>query len=220
PGRARLRPDEDEERVGGDGGDVAFLIEHEPLEPAVAVTPPDAGREPHVDVRTRGDLAHEVLRHAPGERRCAYDEGDLRCVPAQVDRRLPGRVPPTDDEDAPARELLPVGRRRAVEDTASGELVELIDPEAPVRDTAGEDDTRRLRVHPTGDREHVPPAGEGPEGLPPAQERERRAEAPGLLVRARGEPGPRDPAREAEVVANPGARARLPADRLALDDER
>ena len=47
-----------------------------------------------------------------------------------------------------------------------------------------------------------------------------RAEHPGLLVGALGELGAADAAREAEVVADQRAGARLAADRLALDDQR
>ena len=53
-----------------------------------------------------------------------------------------------------------------------------------------------------------------------AREQERRSEDPRLLVGALRELGPAQPTREAEVVADAGARACLAADRLALDDER
>jgi hypothetical protein len=60
----------------------------------------------------------------------------------------------------------------------------------------------------------------GLEALHVPHQQEARAEDPCLLVGAGRELAAGDAALEAEVVANPGARARLAADRLPLDHER
>src|SRR5439155_21912938 len=127
-----------------------------------------------------------------------------------------GRVPAAVADYAPVGELLAGRGRRAVEDSASGQLAELTDLETAVRDPSGDDHARRLGVHPAGDREDVPPVDRAqPRDVP--HEEKPRAEDPSLLTGALRELGSGDPSGETESVADPCARAGLAPDRLPLD---
>ena len=158
-------------------------------------------------------LRHALLDGASAEER------DAPGVARQVHRRLTGRVRAADDVDALPRELPRLGRRRPVVDTPPLQVRERRNVEPPIRDSRREDDASRLDARAAGYRDGVRGLAEL-DVLHLAREQERRTEDPCLLVRALRELGAAQPPRESEVVADPRARSRLPADRLALDDQR
>ena len=135
-------------------------------------------------------------------------------ITREMHRGLAGRVRPADDEHARARELPGLRRRRPVEDADAVEVGQRGDVQSAIRDAHPEDDRAR-GPRTTRDRD-----GElfalRVEPIHLAGEEKRGSEDPRLLVRALRQLGTAQAAREAEVVADPCARASLSADRVAL----
>ena len=114
---------------------------------------------------------------------------------------------------------MPLDGRGAVVDPGTRELLQSRDADAPVGHAGGEQDRPPGRDVAAVAADSVGLTLE-PKRDDLAAERELDAENPCLLVGALGELGAGDPAGEAEVVADQRARARLPADRLALEHQR
>ena len=93
-------------------------------------------------------------------------------------------------------------------------------PSAPVGDAGREHDTRERSPRRRRRSQTTCRSPSVRSSVDLARQHELRPEDPRLLVGALRELGAADAAREAEVVADQRARARLAADRLALDDER
>ena len=140
-------------------------------------------------------------------------------VPGEVKGGLARGVPGAHHGDALALHRPGLGRRGSVEHAHPDQAVEARDPEAPVRDARGDHHRARDGVDAGSEREDVvfTPRRER-RGTP--HEHELGAELARLVVGAGGELAAAEAAREPEVVADPGARARLPAERARLDDER
>ena len=138
-----------------------------------------------------------------------------RCIAA-----WPAELPPPSTNDVPAGSRGGLRTGRPVEDARARPA-----PRAPGCRAGGR--RRRWRAPRSGRsprrrRRSRARAGRAPCGARSTSrhQQEARAEDPGLLVGALGELGAADAAGEAEVVADQRAGAGLPADRLALDDER
>ena len=139
---------------------------------------------------------------------------------ARYSAAWPAELPPPTTYDVRARAGLGLADRRAVVDARADERLDLGHAEAAVLDAGGEHDgaARRSRCRRRPLITWWSPSVRSPRHV--LHQQEVGAEHPGLLVRALRELGPADPAREAEVVADPRARPGLAADRLALDHER
>jgi hypothetical protein len=124
-----MRTKSDVRRYRGRG---AGSAQRELLEALLARTADDLGRDPNVDARNRVDLVSQILRHARGKCGGPYDQSDPPGIPAEVDGRLPGRVPAADHVHLTTREPLPLGRRRAVEHADTVEVLEVGDVETAV----------------------------------------------------------------------------------------
>ena len=196
------------------------VAKHQRLEPPLGVggRVGDLGPVADLDVPARRQRLAQVARHALGEVGAPDHQGHALGIPRQVDRRLTGRVAAADDDHRFARERRGL-RAGGVEDARIGHLLERRDLEAAVGRARGEHHRGRLDVWLAGDLEPQPPSARTQPGHL-AHDQEGGAEHPCLLISALGELAAADPAREAEVVANQRARARLASDGLALDDQR
>ena len=89
-----------------------------------------------------GEALGEVVRHRLAEVFTADEDVDVAGVPSQEQGRLPGRVGPTDDHGVPAGHHVRLQLTGGVVDTASLEVREAGQVQAPVSDTAGDDHGR------------------------------------------------------------------------------
>ena len=105
----------------------------------------------------------------------------------------------------------------AVEDALAGEAVEALDRQVPPGDAAGENDRRRPQDV-TAVEVHL--MGRGVDSRDRPRDEDLGAESACLLERPAREVAARHARGEAEVVLDPGGRARLAAGRLALDHDR
>jgi len=182
-----------------------------------AIGPDDLGTGADRDLRDVLDLLDEVERHGPLQRRPA-DQDRHRLGPAgQVNGGLPGRVGPADDEHVLSRARCRLGERGAVVDAAAGHLVEPRGVQPAVGDAGGEDDGVRV------DRAVVREADAARGAVDLQADHVARGEHLGselgrLPAGPVGELGPGHPVREAQVVLDPGALARLASGRGALDE--
>ena len=141
-------------------------------------------------------------------------------VRAKIQRRLPGRVPSTDDEDGPAGARLRLHLGRGVVDADAFEIGEPIEGQTVVPRAGGNDhrlrrdDSRRRRIGPRA----TPPSEDSATALVPSFTRTpnfracRTARAVELFT---GKPG-----RKAEVVLDPSRGARLAAEGGVLGERR
>ena len=220
PGGMRAGTDQDVERRGADAPPLAgrVVTQLEPLEAPVSAAIDDLRLRQHLDVGGRANRLAQILRHVLAERGAADHQSHVGCGARQVQRRLAGRVAPADDVDVPGVEAEALDGRSAVVDAGPRQGLQPGDADPGVGDPGGEQDRA-----PGGD---VALIAQDPVRLVleleldhlPA-DRELDPEHPRLLVGALRKLGPGDAASEAEVVADQRARARLAADRLALDDE-
>src|SRR5215204_7393212 len=109
--------------------------------------------------------------------------------------------------------------RSAVENAGADQGLEVWNVQAAVVRAGGEDHRTRSELPRIGNRhrQSVPVASEADSS---AHEHEVRTEDPGLLIGLLGEPASTDAARKSEVVADPRARGRLPADPTLPQDQR
>ena len=171
-----------------------------------------------VDVPRRADLLDEVLRHARRDVGPADEEGDVPGVLGEVQRSLTGRVPTADHVHRLPGHGPRLRHRSPVEDAHDRELLELGDAQPPVVHTGRHD--RRAGAHRGSVRELyalLVAVGLQPGG--PPEEVNSAPNDPGLLEGPEGQVVAADAPREPRVVADERARARLAADRLALDDQ-
>ena len=94
----------------------------------------DTSSQPHVDVRRRLNLTHEVVGHAGLERRAAHDQRDVARELRQVESRLARRVGTPHDAYPFACESGGFGPGGPVEKSRSGPPIERWNAESPVLD--------------------------------------------------------------------------------------
>ena len=137
-----------------------------------------------------------------------------------MERGLPGRVPAADDVDVLAGERLRLRHRRAVVDAGALQVDAARGLEPSVLDTESEDDGSSGDLRPAVGGSHDEASLVALERDDSASDLRPGAEEPRLLVGALGELPASEPAGKAEVVADQGARARLPADAAAVEHGR
>ena len=160
----------------------------------------------------------EVLRHALGERGSSHHDGDAPRIAQQMHGGLARRVAAADDVDVLGREGLRLRERCPVEDPGPSKRsrpgISRRRYSTPVASTTA----RAVTSSPSS----ISTTWRSPSVRSALTSRMRRnsvAEHPGLLVCALRQLRAAHAAREAQVVADQGAGAGLPADRLALDHE-
>src|SRR5919112_1052851 len=219
PLRVGLGADEDEQGGRRDGlGEVGGgVLEDETLEPPLPAAVHDPGVETNLYVLRSIYLLDEVIGHAGGKGATANQDRDVGGEFREVHRRLPGGVRTTDHVDLLPLHALSLAGRRPVEHPLADQVLQARDAQAAVGDTGGQDHRPARHLRPVGerDRQLIPVAAQ-PDRL--AREPEGSTEQPRLLVSLPGQLRTTDPAREAEVVAYKGARARLAAEGLPLYD--
>src|SRR6187455_3148846 len=127
-----------------------------------------------------------------------------------MDGRLARRVGAAHDVDALPRELTCLRGRGSVVDTAALEGAECGYLKPSIRHPDREDHAAGFDARTARDRHGVGRLAEL-DVRDLSRQQEGRPEHPRLLVRTLRELGAREAAREAEVVADPRARSRLPA---------
>ena len=147
------------------------------------------------------------------------EERHERAAVGQPDRRLGGRVAAADDADARGAAPLRLLRAGRVEDADPLVGVDVGDGQPAVVGARGENDGAGAHLVSVLEPDEVAVGAR----LEPDRA-VRRGGAGAELARLRDRPGRQlgatDPGREAEVVLDPARRARLAAERAALDDER
>ena len=146
------------------------------------------------------------------------DERDADAVAGEVHSRLPARVARPDDDGGEPLEVASLARCRAVEHAGTDELLDRRHAQPPVRHPAGQDHGAGGGDGTVGQPQSMRDAGFEPHHVSPHVE--SGPEAGGLDDAPPSELAPGDAAREPEVVADHRARARLPTERLSLDDQR
>ena len=218
PVGARLRADQDEQRrrrdrPGGAGG----IAQGEVLQLPGAARGDDLGAQPHRDGGVGLDLPDQVVGHGPAERAAARQDRHPPGVLGQVHGGLAGRVAGADHKHLAARHRRGLADRRAVEHPGADQLLHAGRVQPPVVGAGGHDHRPVGRLAPV-DQADQPI---GPAALQPGRAGvdQLGAEQDRLVAGPLGEVTAADPAGEAEVVADQGAAAGLPADRLGLEQQ-
>ncbi len=217
----RGRADEQEQprRVDGLGRAGRGVTQRQALQVLVALGSDDLGAGADRDVRDVPDLLDQVERHRPLQRRPADQDRHGLGAARQVHGGLPGGVRAADDVHVLVGARGGLGERGPVVDPAAGHVVEAGRGEAPVGDAGGED--HGVRVNSGAVREAD--AARGPVDLQAdhvARGQHLGPELGRLPAGPLGQLRPGHPVREAEVVLDPRALARLPSGRGALDQHR
>ena len=138
---------------------------------------------------------------------------------AQVDGGLPGGVPASHHAHRLTGHGCRLGHCRPVEHAATDASLQGGDPEPAVRHAGGNDHGPCSDLRAVGEREPmVGKPGSELQRLP--KEVEFGAEVAGLSEGPHRKVAPADAPREAQIVADPRGRPRLPADGFPFDDER
>ena len=162
------------------------------------------------------DLLDQVVGHRLLQRRPAHQDRHRLGAAGQVDGRLPGGVRAADDEDVLPRARGGLGQRGSVVHAAAGHVVQAGRAEPAVRHAGRQDDRVRVDGAAVGE----PDAARGAVDLQAdhvARGEHLGAELGGLPPGPVGQLRPGHPVREAKVVLDPRALARLAAGRGALD---
>jgi hypothetical protein len=165
------------------------------------------------------DLVDQVARHRARERFPPNGDANVGAGAREIERRLSGRVPSTDDEDGPSRARLCFHLRRGVVDADAFEIAEPIERQAVVARAGGDDDRLRRDGLAVVEADLVQPAAR--------RQRDRaRAELhanPELLCLQNGscrELFTGQTGRKAEIVLDPSRGARLAPERGVLGERR
>jgi hypothetical protein len=172
-----------------------------------------------LDVRDRGDLRDQVVRHRLGERVGAHEHGHALGVRGEVHGGLTGRVRAADHDDVLVRARARLAQRGAVVDALAVELVEAGAVELAVGDAGGDEHAVRAQQSAAGQLDQ--PAGALDVQL--AASCTVSSSAPSRLawsVARRAQVGAAQPGREAEVVLDPARHPGLAAGRFPLDHHR
>ena len=119
-----VRADREKEGVGRHRLLASVGAQHEVRQPALAAAAHDLGLEPRLDVRRRGELPDEVVRHPGLEGRPPDEERDASRIPRQVERRLAGGVGAAEHVDVLTGHPVRVRAGAAVEHAGSRERLE------------------------------------------------------------------------------------------------
>ncbi len=217
PVGARRGADEDEAGVDRlDGLGAARVADVQRAQVVVLALRADRdGARAHVDVRQRGELRDQVVRHRLLER-AAGEHRDPARVLAEVHGRLAGRVRSADDDDVLVLAGAGLGHRGAVVDARAGELGEAGAVQLPVGDARRHEDAVRAERRAAG-QPHGAPRALHLEGHRVLHGEQLGAEPARLVGRAPREVRAAQAVREAQVVLDPARLAGLAAGRLALD---
>src|SRR5205807_7478595 len=102
-----------------------FIAPGKAFEVSVPVQRYDLGPGPQSDVGTLFDPADQVTRHAGGQPGVAHQHMHVFSDSREEDRRLSGRIAPSDDDDLLVLAELPFQTGGAVVDTHAFELAEV-----------------------------------------------------------------------------------------------
>ena len=165
------------------------------------------------------ELANEVVGHRLAQVGAAVEQRHERAAAREPDRGLARRVPAADDGDARGAAELRLGRAGRVEHAEPLVLGQPLDGQAPVLRAGREQHRARGDLVTLLEPDEVASVARL-ERHRAVRRRRARVELARLGDRPARQLRAGDPRREPEVVLDPPRRARLAAERGALDDER
>ena len=126
------------------------VADADPFQPALSAAVHDLRALPDADLGHVLHLAEQVVGHRGGHVGSSYEQGDRAGVPRQVQRCLPGRVAPTDDEDVAVLRLRCGAHRGAVVHAEADQLLDRVHAQAPVGNPGRDHHSSAADLAPSG----------------------------------------------------------------------